>query len=81
MLRVIARAAFLATIVVTAGSARADIVDQSYPDPPYHGMTAQFAINLDNAIYVHNLANIGQTFTPTLNSVSYFTFYLQDQNP
>jgi len=82
MLRVIARAAFLATIVAAAGSARADIVDQSYPDPPYHpAMINQFGINLDNAIYAHNLSNIGQTFTPTLNSVSFFTFYLQDINP
>jgi hypothetical protein len=81
MRRTIACAAILAIAILSTGTARADTVDQSYLDPPYPGNVGQFGINLDNAIYTHDLANIGQTFTPTLSSVSFFTFYLQDQHP
>jgi hypothetical protein len=83
MLRVMTRIAIVLTsFLCTGGLWAGQIIDQSYPDPPYPLTNAdQGQINLDNAIYPHDLANIGQTFTPTLSSLNFFTFYLQDQHP
>jgi PEP-CTERM motif len=72
----------LAAVLLTAIScgsraARADFIDQSNPNPAYPTTVNEFGINLDNS----NFGNIGQTFTPTMNSLNYFTFYLQDREP